>query len=65
MKQFLKSVCERANFEEKFMDEAYRAYKSGDFDTAILKYLYVAEQGYEVAQSNLAYIIDKGKQYFI
>jgi len=57
---FLKSVCERANFEEKFMDEAYRAYKSGDFDTAILKYLYVAEQGYEVAQSNLAYIIDKG-----
>ncbi|ORX83331.1 HCP-like protein [Anaeromyces robustus] len=59
---FLKSVCERANFEEKFMDEAYRAYKSGDFDTAILKYLYVAEQGYEVAQSNLAYIIDK--EYF-
>ncbi|ORY82234.1 HCP-like protein [Neocallimastix californiae] len=59
---FLKSVCERANYEEKFMDEAYKAYQSGDFDTAILKYLYVAEQGYEVAQSNLAYIIDK--EYF-
>jgi len=61
---FLKSACERATFEEKFMDEAYRAYKSGDFDTAILKYLYVAEQGYEVAQSNLAYIIDKGIFFF-
>jgi len=46
------------------MDEAYNAYQSGDFDTAILKYLYVAEQGYEVAQSNLAYIIDKGKYYY-
>ena len=43
------------------MDEVYKFYKCGDFDIVIIQYLYVAEQGNELAQSDLAYIIDKGK----
>ena len=43
-----------------FMD-AYDAYKSGDLETALLKYYLLAELGYEVAQSNVAYILDRGK----
>ena len=42
-----------------FMD-AYDAYKAGDLETALLKYYLLAELGYEVAQSNVAYILDKG-----
>lgn len=43
-----------------FMD-AYDAYKKGDVKTALLKYYFLAELGYEVAQSNVAYILDKGE----
>lgn len=42
-----------------FMD-AYDAYKKGDLKTALLKYYLLAELGYEVAQSNVAYMLDKG-----
>lgn len=42
-----------------FMD-AYDSYRTGDLDTALLKYYYLAELGYEVAQSNVAYVLEKG-----
>ena len=41
--------------------EAHEAYRSGNIDTALLKYAMLAELGYEVAQSNVAYILDHGK----
>ena len=44
-----------------FMD-AHDAYKNGDLKTALMKYYYLAELGYEVAQSNVAYILDKGRK---
>ena len=42
-----------------FMD-AYDSYRAGDLETALLKYYYLAELGYEVAQSNVAYVLEKG-----
>lgn len=42
-----------------FMD-AYDAYKKGDMKKALSKYYFLAELGYEIAQSNVAYILDKG-----
>lgn len=42
-----------------FMD-AYDAYKRGDTRKALVKYYFLAELGYEIAQSNVAYILDKG-----
>ena len=41
--------------------DAHDAYKNGDLKTALIKYYFLAELGYEVAQSNVAYILDKGK----
>ena len=41
--------------------EAHEAYRAGNIDTALLKYAMLAELGYEVAQSNVAYILDNGK----
>jgi SEL1 protein len=40
--------------------EAHEAYKQGQVDTALLKYAMLADLGYEVAQSNVAYILDHG-----
>ena len=41
--------------------EAHEAYRAGNIDTALLKYAMLAELGYEVAQSNVAFILDHGK----
>lgn len=40
--------------------DAHKAYKSGNTNQALLKYAYLAELGYETAQSNVAYILDQG-----
>ena len=42
--------------------EAHSEYKNGEVDTALIKYMLLAELGYEVAQSNVAYILDQGEQ---
>lgn len=41
--------------------DAYKAYKSGQINKALVKYAYLAELGYETAQSNVAYILDQGR----
>lgn len=42
------------------MPEAYNMYKEGHLDQALMKYVFLAELGYEVAQSNVAYMLDQG-----
>ncbi|XP_065057282.1 protein sel-1 homolog 1-like [Rhopilema esculentum] len=58
--ELFKSVAERGRWSGWFT-EAYAAYKAGDIDTALIKYYMLAELGYEAAQSNVAYIFDKGE----
>ncbi|CAB3397934.1 unnamed protein product [Caenorhabditis bovis] len=58
--ELFKSVAERGKWGERLM-EAYSAYKNGRQDEAAMKYLFLAELGYEVAQTNLAYILDRGE----
>ena len=41
--------------------EAYKTYLSGDVDSALMMYLYLGELGYEVAQTNAAYILEEGE----
>ena len=55
-----KNVAERGKWSMMFMD-AYDAYKKGDIKKALSKYYFLAELGYENAQSNVAYILDKGE----
>lgn len=40
---------------------AYESFREGDMDSAMVQYLLLAEQGYEVAQSNVAFILDQSK----
>lgn len=39
--------------------EAHAMYRESNTDGALLLYTLLAELGYEVAQSNVAYILDK------
>uniref|UniRef100_A0A672JWI7 Protein sel-1 homolog 1-like n=1 Tax=Sinocyclocheilus grahami TaxID=75366 RepID=A0A672JWI7_SINGR len=62
--ELFKNVCERGRWSERLM-AAYGSFKEGDVDSALVQYLLLAEQGYEVAQSNVAFVLDqKGSQIF-
>ncbi|XP_069494030.1 protein sel-1 homolog 1 isoform X2 [Ambystoma mexicanum] len=56
--ELFKNVCERGRWSERLM-MAYNNYKEGNANSAVVQYLLLAEQGYEVAQSNAAFILDQ------
>lgn len=58
--QLFKNVCERGRWSERLMT-AYGSFKDGETDAALVQYLLLAEQGYEVAQSNVAFVLDQSK----
>ncbi|XP_033041460.1 protein sel-1 homolog 2 isoform X3 [Trachypithecus francoisi] len=58
--ELYKGVCELGHWAEKFLT-AYFAYKDGDIDSSLVQYALLAEMGYEVAQSNLAFILESKK----
>eukprot|EP00744_Colponema_vietnamica_P016525 GILI01023194.1.p1 GENE.GILI01023194.1~~GILI01023194.1.p1 ORF type:complete len:350 (+),score=53.21 GILI01023194.1:102-1052(+) len=57
--QLLKTVAERGPWG-KLLKEAHSFYLDGQYDKSLLLYLHGAEMGMEVAQSNAAWMIDKG-----
>ncbi|CAF0774067.1 unnamed protein product [Rotaria sordida] len=56
--ELFKSVAERGQWANMFT-KAFQLYNQGHIEQAFMIYLYLAELGYEVAQSNVAYIIDQ------
>ncbi|XP_067877796.1 protein sel-1 homolog 1-like [Heterodontus francisci] len=62
--ELFKSVCERSRWSEQ-LTKAYSTYRRGDIDRALVLYLLLAEQGYEVAQSNVAFILDSKESRLI
>ncbi|KAI9208523.1 uncharacterized protein BJ171DRAFT_489184 [Polychytrium aggregatum] len=55
-----KLLSERADWETPIVYEAYQRYEVGDIEGALSRYLIAAELGYEAAQVNAAWIIDRG-----
>ncbi|TFA98315.1 Protein sel-1-like protein [Trichoderma ghanense] len=55
---YYKSVAEKAEPLVSSWADANEAYEAGDHDLAFLHYLLAAEQGYEKAQTNVAYLLD-------
>lgn len=55
---YYKLVAEKAESIHSAFDDANDAYDEGDVDTALVTYMMAAEQGYEAAQANVAYILD-------
>ncbi|CAH2094811.1 unnamed protein product [Euphydryas editha] len=58
--ELFKNVCERGPWGSRLM-LAHAAWRARDSDSAFLQYLAVAERGYEVAQSNAAFLLDEGE----
>jgi SEL1 protein len=58
---YYKSVVEKAEIVHSSILEAIQAYETGDYDTALIDFMMAAEQGYEQAQANVAYLLDTQK----
>merc|ERR1712223_1795738 len=56
--ELYKNVAERGKWGELLM-EAHSDHRRGRLDVALVKYLILAELGYEVAQSNVAFMLDR------
>lgn len=61
--QLFKSVSERGYWTRLFL-EAEKLYEAGDVDNALILYLIAAELGVEVAESNVAFILEQGLAKF-
>ncbi|EEY17620.1 conserved hypothetical protein [Verticillium alfalfae VaMs.102] len=55
---YYKNVAEKAEPLVSSWAEANQAYEEGDSELAFLEYVLAAEQGYERAQNNVAYMLD-------
>ncbi|KAF6234991.1 hypothetical protein HO173_006921 [Letharia columbiana] len=58
---YYKMVAEKVEDIHSSFDEANRAYDEGDTESALIIYMMAAEQGYESAQANVAYLLDEYK----
>lgn len=58
---YYKDVAEKAEPLLSSFAEANQAFEEGDLDLALIDYALAAEQGYEKAQSNVAYLLDQQK----
>lgn len=60
---FYKIVAERGVWDEDLLTDAERSWMSGTGqgkEIALLKWWMAAERGFEIAQNNLAFILDQG-----
>ncbi|KAI9829992.1 MAG: ERAD-associated protein [Phylliscum demangeonii] len=58
---YYKIVAERAEELHSTFGPALQAYESGDMDSALVYFLMAAEQGYEIGQANVGYLLDEEK----
>ncbi|KAG2194389.1 hypothetical protein INT47_006704 [Mucor saturninus] len=59
---YYKAIAERGDWLYPTVEDAYTAYTKKDKESALLNYMLAAERGYEVAQSNVAYMLDTDKK---
>ncbi|KAF2868830.1 hypothetical protein BDV95DRAFT_609737 [Massariosphaeria phaeospora] len=61
---YYKIVAEKAELVSTSFPEANDAYVDGDLETALVRYMMAAEQGFEAGQANVAYLLDQAKPRF-
>ncbi|KAK3845328.1 MAG: hypothetical protein J3R72DRAFT_436501 [Linnemannia gamsii] len=57
--RYFKYVAERGDWGDTLFPDSYEAYQAGDVEYAAIGYLQAAERGFEVGQSNFAWILDR------
>ncbi|CZT12524.1 related to HRD3-involved in degradation of Hmg2p [Rhynchosporium agropyri] len=58
---YYKSVAEKAEPLLTSFAEANEAFENGNEELALIDYMFAAEQGYEIGQANVAYLLDQQK----
>ncbi|KAH7138659.1 hypothetical protein B0J11DRAFT_515058 [Dendryphion nanum] len=58
---YYKTAVEKAEIVSTSFPEANDAYAEGDLEAALVRYMMAAEQGFEVGQNNVAYLLDQAK----
>ncbi|KAJ8924298.1 hypothetical protein NQ315_007091 [Exocentrus adspersus] len=58
--ELFKNVAERGRWGEILM-QAHADYREGRYDESFVQYALLSELGYEVAQSNAAFLLDRGE----
>ncbi|KAJ5204763.1 uncharacterized protein N7498_005642 [Penicillium cinerascens] len=61
---YYKLVAEKAEMVHSAFAEANAAYEAGDKESALIPAMMAAEQGYETAQANVAYLLDEQRSLF-
>lgn len=61
---YYKIVAEKAEIILSSFQEANEAYENGNLETALINYMMAAEQGFEIGQANVAYLLDQVKPRF-
>lgn len=61
---YYKMVAERAEAIHSSFTESNTAYHNGDIERALIAAMMAAEQGYETAQANVAYLLDEQDSLF-
>ena len=61
--QLFKSVAERGQWN-LLLEDAHAMYSEGALDKALVRYVYLAETGFELAQSNAAYTLDHAARHY-
>jgi SEL1 protein len=61
---YYKIVAEKMEPIHSSFEQANVAYEDGDLETALVLYMMAAEQGYENAQANVAYLLDETRSRF-
>ena len=56
---YYKLVAEKVESLHSAFEEANHEHDDGDLESALIKYMMAAEQGYEFAQANVAYMLDE------
>jgi len=61
---YYKIVSEKAEVMLSSFQEANEAYENGNLEIALVDYMMAAEQGFETAQANVAFLLDQSKPRF-
>ena len=54
-------LTNQGNWADDYMSSADRAYARGELDNAMLGWSIAAEMGYEAAQNNVAFLLERGE----
>ena len=57
---FFKAFVDKADYDRPLLEDGYDDFKNGYYEAAFVKFLLAAELGYDIAQLNVAWMLENG-----